>query len=341
MKKTRRSGKQVIALATTCAVLLLTFAGFLVYARTIEKYKKQILEEKSAQASEYVKESERITQEIEGLKVQIKRIERTGTQMSMSVFAQCTDNLYKDIFGISKNYKSAGTFVVTNDETVGAEGCITLAQYDEMLAAGWTPAVRAPLVKMDHREYLRAIKVHFEGLDREMPRAYYFPEGTFTKENLAMAIEEGFDTFFYRMEEPYAREINTEMKEAGDPVYIPYVFMSVNQKVFEKFDSIMSGGGCCALATRYAVSINGFNPGTENDPEYDSFIESVKDVYDTITAEYGYDRTVVEYRDETYAANVECVLQKNRLQEKIAELMRRRDELNAKIAEIYGSDLND
>lgn len=340
MRKKHKSGKNSIPLIITAVVLLIACVGVSMYSGDINRQKKQSLEEKSALAMEYIKETERITQEIESLKVQIKKMNRIGSQMSVAVFAQCTDNLYKDIFPISKSNKAAGCFVMTGEERVGEKGCITLAQYDELLSAGWTAAICAPKTKGNPEEYVSSIAAHLKKLDRDMPTTYYFPEGTFNKENLEFAKSKGFNTFFYMIDEPYAKEVNKDMATSEDAVYIPYVFMSVTQKVYERFDSIVSAGGCCSIATRYAVSTGGFSQNEDMDPEYDSFINSVKDMYDAVAAEYGCERTVAEYRAEVYAAKVELVKEKAMLQEQITALTLRREELNTLIVEIYGSDLN-
>jgi cell division protein FtsL len=331
-KKTRKSKRQRVALVAALLSAVLTVSVFFVYFQTVDRFKKQDIEEKNAQVQEYTREIERITQEIDAIKVRIKKLDHTGKQMSMAVFAQCTTNLYDDIFPVSK--KTGGVFVVNKEENVGLEGCITLAQYDEMLASGWTAAVSAPKTKITPQEYIDSMREHFESIGREMPRAYYFPVGTFTKEGLEFAVANGFETFLYCVDEPYADKVNTEMTEESDPVFIPYLFMSVSQKVFEKFDSITSGGGCCALATRYAVS-----RGEAYEKEYDSFIANVKDVYDTITEEYKYVRTVKAYREEIYASKVTNVALKAELQSDIRELTVRKDELNRKIVEILGSEL--
>lgn len=321
------------------AVLLSTVVGFTVYSYTYMRQKQRMLEEKNAQVEEYNKQSTKISQEIDALKVRIKKIDRVGTRMSMTVFDQCTPNLYEVVLPIARVYESAGSFVVTEKETVGAEGCLTLAQYDELMMEGWTAAVRAPDAETDRKAYINAIRTHFESIGRDLPKAYYFPEGAFTEEELSFALKEGFNTFFYSIEDPYAEELVITVTDKEDPMYIPYMFMAESRAVFEKYATVMEDGGNCALSTGHVVSLSDINNSDVADRDFDSIIEKIKDVYDTLTAEFGYDRTVAEYRAEIYDAKVGLVPQRAQLQSEIDALVLRRDELKEKIAAVYGSEI--
>ncbi|MBQ7848019.1 MAG: hypothetical protein IJZ37_00920 [Clostridia bacterium] len=316
-------------------VFLGALAGILEYGRIAEEEKKAQLAEMDAQAKPYVIEMESLRLKIEMIQREITELERTGTKMSMMVFNQCASNLYDEVYLYAQNTQSSSVFVVSGAEMIGKQGCISLAQYDELLSKEWVCAVGAPGKDQSLQEYLLALRGQFEALDRPFPTAYYFEKGMFTEENLNMLKEEGFQTFFYDISEPYIEQVDQTMTTLEDPVYISYMYASANLKIWSEYSQRMEAGDSCAIATRYAMRSGEFMSGGRADPQYDTVSTNLLDMYETLRHQYDYYRTLRAYREELYASYVDVVLQKQELLLQIEGIKEKREELNGIISDIY------
>ncbi len=338
MKRGQNIGK-IIAILLTLAVLGST-AGILTHAQAELRAQIGVVDEKERQAAPHIKRLEELAGQIRKLNGEVETLERVGTRMSLTVFTQCSANLYERCYPIAKMHGEAGIFVISGEQMIEREGCITLAQYDELISCGWEAAISLPQDLQAAEDYLTALREEFVGLERDFPRAVWFEEGTFVQQGVQYAKEQGFNTMLYQLTEPYAAELDTTMQSIEDPIYIPYLFLAQNKKVFPIFREYTDEGGSCALATRYVVYANEFALNSDRaDPEQDSVVGVMGNVYEVVAAEFAYHRKPAEYRAELYDSYVVLAERKNEMYVQIEEIKAERKRLNALITEIFGAEL--
>lgn len=335
-------GRKTVRLAALVltALLFVLSVGVICHAGGKQLRRDEMTREYNALASPYIEENTRLLRQINQLKARVETIERVGKRMTVTIFTQCDTNLYERCYPIAKRFDTACVFVISGERMVGREGCITLAQYDELLAEGWTAAIALPLDGEAAQRDLEVLKRAFEDLDRPFPDAVYLTAEQFTEENNEYLKAKGFKTFLHEYQDEYYEGFEPWMEHSDDPVYIPYLYLAQNKKVFPEYERITSEGGCCALATRKAVYPNEFEDTGFADSMLDLGISVLGNVFEVTVAEFGYQRSVEEYRAETYASFVELAKEKEQLKGQIADLQTERRRLSGKIVEIFSTQLD-
>lgn len=337
MEKGRKAAR-LAALLLTAAVFL-TALGTISHARSRQLQRGGVTGQCNDLALPYIEENTRLRRQITQISARVETIERVGSRMTVNIFVQCGENLYLRCYPIAKRYDAACVFVITEGEMVGKEGCITLAQYDELLAAGWTAALSLPEDQQEAEKYLEELKGAFDRMERPLPDAVYLKSGEFTKERTEYLISKGFRTILHEYQEEYFEGFAFLMEGADDPVYIPYLYLAQNKKVFPDYERITSEGGCCGLATRRVVYNNEFEADGGADPLLDSTVSVMGNVFEVVVAEFDYQRSEAEYRQECYDSFVVLAEEKEKLREQIADLQAERKRLNKEIVKIFQAQL--
>ncbi len=331
---------KLIAGIVAVIVFIGALVGIIAYGRIADDKKQEALDKMDAQAKPYVDELEALRLKIEMLEREITGLDQVGSKMSFMVYNQCASNLYDEVYLYAQRTNSGGVFVISGDSMIGKEDCISLAQYDELLSNQWTCAIGMPANAKSLKDYVSALRVQFEVLDRTFPTTYYFEKGTFTKENLDVLKAEGFQTFIYDIDESYIKKIDQKMTAVDDAVYVPYMYASAARKIWNNYSAHIESGKSCAIATRYVMRSGEFMEGGRAQAEYDTISTSLLDMYETIVEQFECYRTLEAYRQERYESFTQAELKKQELRSEIEAIQKRREALHEIVTDIYAGKNN-
>ncbi len=115
-------------------------------------------------------------------------------------FDNLTPNIMDVIFPLLSEYDYKGTIVMSDYQIPGGEGCITMADYNKLIAAGWDFAIGNGSVDMKSenaeenlRKYLDEYKTLLSENGIEFPKTFAFAKNCYDDKYQDMMIEYGFN----------------------------------------------------------------------------------------------------------------------------------------------------
>ena len=154
-------GWQIFFSAVVAVLLVGTVVGISLYRENARADQEARMEEREKLAAQYRQEYEASQARLSRLESELVQYEPMGKSMTMIIVQQCQSNLYEQVYlKALKGQKISGIFTVTDRETVGAEGCITFSQYEELVKDGWSMAVTAPGNTEDPEGYFATVEAN-------------------------------------------------------------------------------------------------------------------------------------------------------------------------------------
>ncbi len=326
-------------IAGLCVLLSVLLCGtcvyLLMYKRQLDGQKRQRIEELNKQAKELREEYGQISDELVKTQDMYRSLKLQGSRMTMLIFDQCYSNLYDRVYETMKDKSASGVFVVSENCMIGTEGCITVEQCRELIGNGWCPAVRAPGDGVDFSAYLSQLRTKFEELQIEFPNAFYFPDGIFKKEIFDAAVEYGFTTIFYSVNADLSSVSFSAMSDENSLMGAAYMYASRETTIWENYSKRLLDGENCSIATGKAIDGSQLmEPDRQN---LDTTVGNLKDIADTVTAEFKYYRSFAQYRAERLEADIEYTRRKEEIEHQIQDLLSRRERLYEQLLALYTS----
>lgn len=126
--------------------------------------------------------------------------ERTPKGSTQIVFTELDARVYSEIYPIMKRYNFKGILSLSLSEYPGAEGCMSLPQFKELMNAGWTACITWDTeTKLDAWWMLMSAKIQELGI--AMPTTAYFKTGTYTTGIDDVLKEKGITAVYHHGEE--------------------------------------------------------------------------------------------------------------------------------------------
>lgn len=117
-----------------------------------------------------------LEEEMEKVKQDYEAMKGNGDRLVALVVTQTGTDLYQTAFPLFREYDVAGTFVVDPENLPGEEGQISVAEYQELLDAGWEAALGGTLGEdmAAWQEKLEEDLSAWNGFSEQAPASYVF-----------------------------------------------------------------------------------------------------------------------------------------------------------------------
>lgn len=198
-----RNSNKLFIIATILLVVLL--AGLFKF----QKIKEQ---EKTGYLVEYKKNVEAMSEEKTLLKTELANLEEqfrkkyAGLGTVSLIFTDLDYVVYEEIRPEMENFKMTGVLMLSQDQFPGAGGCISMAQFQQMIAGGWDYCLEWSAAGQESDEWnnedgenslelwLSQMQTMLSENNLEMPKVIYFRDGTYQKQYDATLKKFGITT---------------------------------------------------------------------------------------------------------------------------------------------------
>ncbi len=162
--------------------------------------------EQSAQYTEMTEQMRPLLVKKQQLERKLKELEENyisehspkGT--TQIIFTEMDPLVYTEIYPIMEKYEFTGILSISMTEYPGAEGCMTVPQFKELIGAGWTTSIT-----WDTESKLSAwwmiLTAKIQELGIEMPTTAYFKSGAYSSTIDDTLKEKGITAVFHHGEE--------------------------------------------------------------------------------------------------------------------------------------------
>ena len=135
---------------------------------------------------------EQLEQQIKNLEEQYKTdVQPKGS--TVILFTDLNHQIYNLCFPIMKKYEVIGTLALSKNQLPGKDGCITMNEFRELMAAGWSTCVRWDK-NSSVEQWWPAFEKDLRSLGIEPGKVMYFPLNTYEKSADAKLQKLGFTT---------------------------------------------------------------------------------------------------------------------------------------------------
>lgn len=204
-----RNSNKLFIIATVLLVVLL--AGLFKFQKTKEQEKTRYL-------VDYIKSVEAMSEEKTLLEAELADQETelykkyAGLGTVSLIFTDLDDVVYEEIRPEMKAFKMTGVLLLSQEQFPGTEGCISMAQFQQMIAAGWDYCLEWDAANSESDEWssdgvgnsLELWLSQMQGMLSEnnlkMPKAVYFQDGTYQKEYDSVLKKYGITTAIHHGE---------------------------------------------------------------------------------------------------------------------------------------------
>ena len=180
--------KKIVLLTTLVLVV-----GLMVFLGKVQKEENAVnaIYEKISEEQRPLKvEQKKLEQQLEDLKDNYEedKLPKGTTQL---IFTDLKSQIYTDCYPIMKECDITGVLVVTNGMMPGDEGCMTVAQFKELIKDGWNICIEWDEQILKNK-WWNDIRKSLKALDMQPGNVVYFPEGTYDKKYDSIAQQRGF-----------------------------------------------------------------------------------------------------------------------------------------------------
>lgn len=161
------------------------------------------------QAAEYIE----MTEQMRPLLVKQQKLERELEELEENyiserspkgttqvIFTEMDPRVYTEIYPIMAKYEFTGILSISLSEYPGAEGCMSVPQFKELINAGWTVSITWDTeTKLSAWWMILTAKVQELGI--EMPTTAYFKSGAYSSDVDATLKEKGITAVYHHGEE--------------------------------------------------------------------------------------------------------------------------------------------
>lgn len=307
-------GWQIFFSAVVAVLLVGTIVGISLYRENARAEQAARLEEREKLAAPYRQEYEASQARLSRLKAELAQYEPMGKSMTMIIVQQCQANLYEQVYlKALKGQKISGIFTVTDRETVGAEGCITFSQYEELVKDGWSMAVTAPGNTEDPEGYFATVEANLQAEGISFPEIFVFGMGEYSRSLYEAVLNRGFRTVAYCQQDVgkgLCDLTETLCLSEEDVLMVPYYYTSKGtpyvQASYTK-DMLQMNNRSLSIRCAIASGVKDLR---------DTTLVNLKNIGETVLSGRYY-RSYKDYRAEKMAADAVTVNRVAELKEEI------------------------
>ncbi len=322
-----------IFLAAVAVLLVGTIVGISLYRGRAQAEQEARMEDREKLAAQYRQEYEASQARLSRLEAELVRYEPMGKSMTMIIVQQCQSNLYEQVYlKALKGLGISGIFTVTDQETVGAEGCVTFSQYEELVKAGWSMAVTVCGTTEDPETYFATVEANLQAEGIPFPEIFVFGVGEYSKSLYEAVLNRGFRTVAYcqqDVEKGLCDLTETLCLSEEDVLTVPYFYTSKGTSyVHEPYMKDVQRMNNRSLSICRAVS-----SGVKD--LKDTTLANLKSIGETVL-DGGYYRSYQDYRTEKMEADAVAVSRVAELQEEIQKEKQTSEEWFRLLMDAYG-----
>ena len=200
--------------AIICAVVFVIGVGsLLAYTLHSQAKDEEMLEEIKKASMELELQKNQYTRELNNLESEMLASLPCGSTLTL-VTLSVDDDLYTLLYPLMNathelcdpetEVALVGTMCLTPTKLPGDEGCITMEQYEELLAAGWSTAIYVSSGYAKTLDgYLSGLEATFEGRGIEMPKVAYFAKQSYSPNYDGILVAHGIEGIFHHEENGY------------------------------------------------------------------------------------------------------------------------------------------
>lgn len=189
--------KKIVLIVTVVLVAILSI--FLINDKKKEQEATAQYEEVDEQIRPLSVKKKQLERELKSLDESYEA-ERRPKGTTQIVFTELDERVYTECYRIMTPYGFTGILALSLTEYPGAEGCMTVEQFKELIAAGWKPCITWD-TETKVSAWWMIITAKIQELGLEMPTTAYFKEGTYTGLLDEALKEKGFTTVIHHGEE--------------------------------------------------------------------------------------------------------------------------------------------
>ncbi len=154
------------------------------------------------------------------------------------LFTGAEAGIYTDIYPIMKEYGYSGVVTLSEDQFPGSEGCMSIAQLNELLKAGWTTCIQWKADAADEKWLTKlADRMKKNGIPET--KVLYFTRNTYKSSLDSRLSELGYTIAIHHGEEKLELVVN----RAGEGVWHPgAVGMKGNAPRYKLEDAVSQSG---------------------------------------------------------------------------------------------------
>lgn len=146
-----------------------------------------------------------------------QKIEKQGTVVVL--FTEARKEVYTQAYPIMKKYGYPGVIAISNTQFPGEEGCMSVGQFQKLLKAGWSYAIRWEN-ESDVEKWHTQLDKKLKKLKLPKSNVMYFASGTYRKETDAQLVKLGYQMVAHHGEEG----LSVIPKTMEEPLWYPGVY---------------------------------------------------------------------------------------------------------------------
>lgn len=251
-----------------------------------------------------------------------ERIQAKGS--TILLFTGMDKQIYKNAYPIMQEYRYKGVLLIAEDAYPGAEGCMTMSQFEELIGNGWSYCVLWNGDK-DVAKWHERQEDLFRELELEQSDAVYFPKGTY-KSGYAEALKDlGYKTIAHCGDE----DLEIIQTEVTGSVWYPGTYGMNAEQPRYKLETAMEKGGAIVFRIGFSAEEEKYEETTFDAMLnwMDSYQEDKKlQVLDFSEAQ-AFHKNLTKKRQETEEGTSEEVA---RLNQELADVQKQIDDIYKK-----------